>query len=361
MPTDLETAASPSKSVPLLGFWYPAMLASKIRPGTVQAQLLLGTPLAICRDFQQRTFAFRDMCPHRGMPLSFGRIDGDRLECSYHGWQFDMSGRCRHIPSLVDGATLQTEKIGVTTYPCEERDGYIWVYLPDGHERDPTLPEVPRLPLLSAHYRLFHISSMLRCTIDDGIVGLMDPAHGPFVHQSLWWRSRKSIHEKAKTFEPIPGGFRMTAHTPSRNSGPYKLLNAYGKQLTTTIDFILPNLRHELVQCGPYWVSTRATVTPITEHECRIDFCAAWNCFRWVPFSKTLFRFFARLFLNQDKRIMERQAVGLRYKPPLMLLDDADTPAKWYYKLKAAHLAASQSGRPMDHPLKGPITLRWRS
>ena len=166
---------------------------------------------------------------------------------------------------------------------------------------------------------------------------------------------------KAKTFEPIPGGFRMTAHTPSRNSGPYKLLNAYGKQLTTTIDFILPNLRHELVQCGSYWVSTRATVTPITEHECRIDFCAAWNCFRWVPFSKTLFRFFAHLFLNQDKRTMERQALGLRYKPPLMLLDDADTPAKWYYKLKAAHLAASQSGRPMDHPLKGPITLRWRS
>jgi len=105
----------------------------------------------------------------------------------------------------------------------------------------------------------------------------------------------------------------------------------------------------------------RTIVTPITEHECRMDFCAAWNCFRWVPFSKTLFRFFARLFLNQDKRIMDRQALGLRYKPPLMLLDGADTPAKWYYKLKAAHLAASQSGRPMEHPLQGPVTLRWRT
>ena len=58
---------------------------------------------------------------------------------------------------------------------------------------------------------------------------------------------------------------------------------------------------------------------------------------------------------------MQRQAQGLRYKPPMMLLDDADTPAKWYYKLKAAHLAAHANGGIFDHPLKGPVTLRWRS
>src|SRR5207253_1416161 len=131
--------------------------------------------------------------------------------------------------------------------------------------------------------------------------------------------------------------------------------------IATTIDFMLPNLRYELVTCGSYWFSSRATVTAITEQECRIDYCAAWNVFRWVPFATTLFRLVARHFLNQDKRIMERQALGLRYKPPLMLLDDADTPAKWYYKLKTAYLEARQSGRPMEHPIKEPVTLRWRS
>jgi hypothetical protein len=44
-----------------------------------------------------------------------------------------------------------------------------------------------------------------------------------------------------------------------------------------------------------------------------------------------------------------------------MLIDDADTPMKWYYKLKAAYLASAQTGQPIDHPLKGPVTLRWRS
>jgi hypothetical protein len=170
------------------------------------------------------------------------------------------------------------------------------------------------------------------------------------------------MHEKAKTFEPLPNGFRMVPHAPSTNSGPYKLLNLfYGGPLTTTIDFVLPNQRFEFVQCGSLFVSSRATVTPISEQQCRIDFAAAWNCLSWVPFSKTIFRYFANIFMTQDREVMERQAVGLRYKPALMLIDDADTPAKWYYKLKAAHLASAHTGQPLDHPLKERVTLRWKS
>ena len=56
---------------------------------------------------------------------------------------------------------------------------------------------------------------------------------------------RTAIHEKQKNFEPIPDGFRMSAHTPSSNSAPYKLLRLYAdaESITTTIDFVLPNLR----------------------------------------------------------------------------------------------------------------------
>jgi phenylpropionate dioxygenase-like ring-hydroxylating dioxygenase large terminal subunit len=356
--TDSNSKSDPG--APLTGFWYPALLSSDVRPGAMKAQTLLGLPLVMCRDTRGGIAALRDICPHRAMPLSFGCFDGERIECSYHGWQFDMSGTCRHIPALVEGSPLNPEKIGVTAYPCRDQDGYVWVYVPDSQGIPNTMPDVPRLPVLSESYRLFHISTTLKCTIDNGIVGLMDPAHGPFVHQSLWWRSRDSIHEKAKAFEPIPNGFRMTAHAPSRNSGPYKLLGLSGP-ISTTIDFILPNLRLELVQAGRWWISTRATVTPISQEECRIDFCAAWNILPWLPFSKSLFRIFARIFLNQDRDVMERQSVGLKHSPPMMLLDDADTPAKWYFKLKAAHQAARRHGGPLEHPLKEPVTLRWRS
>lgn len=255
---------------------------------------------------------------------------------------------------------LNPEKIGVTTYPCRDQDGYVWVYVPDRDGIQEAVPDVPRLPILSQPYSLFHISTTINCTIDNGIVGLMDPAHGPFVHQSVWWHTRDNIHEKAKTFEPIPNGFRMRAHHTSRHSGPYKLLGLSGP-ITTTIDFILPNLRLEFVQAGRWWISTRATVTPISHEQSRVDFCAAWNFLRWLPFSKCLFRIFARVFLDQDKRVMEQQSLGLKHGPAMMLIDDADTPAKWYFQLKTAYRESRQHGTQLEHPLKGPITLRWRS
>jgi phenylpropionate dioxygenase-like ring-hydroxylating dioxygenase large terminal subunit len=357
----METVTRIDASAPLLGFWYPALLSKAVPPGHMQAQTLLNVPLVICRDRQGRVAALRDLCPHRAMPLSFGHFDGTCVECPYHGWQFDLDGRCRRIPSLVEDATLAVEKIGVRTYPARDKDGYVWVYMPETHDVPETLPEVPKLPVLSERYQLLHIATTLTCTIDNGIVGLMDPAHGPFVHQSIWWRTRASMHEKAKVFEPLPSGFRMRPHRPSQNSAPYKLLGLSGTPVTTTIDFLLPNLRLELVEAGRWWFSSRATVTPITSETCRIDFCAAWNCFRWVPLFKPLVRSFARMFLKQDKRAMERQALGLRSTASMMLLGDADMPARWYLRLKAAYLATRQHGGPLEHPLQEPVTLRWRS
>ena len=348
----------------LWGFWYPALRSRQIRGRQLATATLLELPLVLGRDAQGRAFALRDACPHRGMPLSFGHFDGARVECSYHGWQFEPhTGQCQAIPSLTADSKLKVERIFAESFPCEEHDGHIWVYLPDPAARAAATqpPPAPRLPTFSASYRLTHLEAALPVSVDHGIIGLMDPAHGPFVHQSWWWRSRRSIQEKEKIFEPIPNGFRMRAHAPSANSAPYKLLRVYGQPITTTIDFVLPNMRLEQIRCGRYWFSSRATVTPLRRDLCRIDFCAAWNIFPWVPFVVPMFRFFARRFIRQDQQTMEKQALGLQRNPHLMLIDDADRPAKWYFALKAAYLESQRTGAPMQHPLDGPVTLRWRS
>jgi hypothetical protein len=138
-------------------------------------------------------------------------------------------------------------------------------------------------------------------------------------------------------------------------------LYADAKSITTTIDFVLPNLRTETIRAGKYWFSSLTTVTPITRRHCRIDVVAAWNLFHWVPFVPDVMKFVFAKFVEQDRHTMELQAEGLKHNPHLMLIDDADRPAKWYFQLKAAHLVAKGLGTEAKNPLAGPVTLKWRS
>jgi len=348
--------------------WYPAARASQISGRGMIKAMLLGIPLVLGRKADGRYFAMRDSCPHRGIPLSYGWFDGQQVTCKYHGWGFEpVSGQCREIPSLTSRDKLDPSRIYANAFPCEERDGHLWVYVPQSgrgrlREEDlAQLPPVPEVPKFSPRFRSAYLTADLPCNIDHGIIGLMDPAHGPFVHQAWWWRSRTSIHEKEKHFEPIEGGFRMTAHQPSANSAPYKLLGVYGEPITTTIDFVLPNRRYEVIRCGEKWFASLTTVTPTVENHCRIDVCAAWNVFLNVPFLTPIAKFFGRRFVRQDQVTMIQQAEGLKYNPSLMLIDDADRPAKWYFELKQARLESQATGESMRHPMSGPVTLHWRS
>jgi phenylpropionate dioxygenase-like ring-hydroxylating dioxygenase large terminal subunit len=146
MNSDLITEIKPSRNAPLFGFWYPACLSSELAPNSLKGTVLLGLPILVCKTSQGAIAAMRDICPHRGMPLSFGKMKGDCVECAYHGWQFDQAGRCREIPALVENSPIRVDKIGITTYACRERDGYVWVFIPD--------PQQPNV--IGLHHRRRH-------------------------------------------------------------------------------------------------------------------------------------------------------------------------------------------------------------
>jgi phenylpropionate dioxygenase-like ring-hydroxylating dioxygenase large terminal subunit len=354
----------------LWDFWYPALRSTEIVGRRLATAMLLEVPLVLGRTANGKAFAMRDSCPHRGIPLSYGRFDGKTVECGYHGWRFDAcSGQCVEIPSLTSQDKLKVDRVFAGHYPCVERDGYVWVHMASGGRKaadsapgsrlPETVPTAPKLATFSSKYKITHLTCDLPAHVDHGIIGLMDPAHGPFVHQSWFWRSRGSIHEKQKQFEPIPEGFRMSPHSPSSNSLPYQLLKkATGDPVTTTIDFILPNRRLEEIHSGKMWFSSQTTVTPVRRDLCRIDFVAAWNLF-FLPVS--IFRMFGRTFLRQDQETMIQQSEGLKHNPHLMLIDDADRPAKWYFALKENLLESRRTGATAAHPMSGPVILRWRS
>src|SRR5574341_219975 len=115
----------------LRNFWYYALPGHRLSRGSVLAKTLLGEPLLLGRAPDGTVFALRDLCPHRGFPLSYGRFDGTEIKCCYHGWRFDTAGRCTAIPALVPEDNVELSRIRVASYPCREAQGNIWVFFGD--------------------------------------------------------------------------------------------------------------------------------------------------------------------------------------------------------------------------------------
>jgi phenylpropionate dioxygenase-like ring-hydroxylating dioxygenase large terminal subunit len=341
------------RSAPLRDVWYYAVPGQRLRRGRTLPKTILGEPLLLGRDRDGAVFALRDICPHRGMPLSRGAFDGAEIECCYHGWRFDTAGRCVAIPSLVADQAFEPGRIKVARYPTREVQGNVWVFFgaePAG------APDIPVLPDLGEGAPAIVETTRLDGNIDHAVVGLMDPAHGPFVHTAWWWRPRRSVHEKAKAFEPSPFGFTMVRHAPSTNSNAYRIL---GGQPATEISFRLPAVRIEHIRIGRHVVCNLTALTPLDDHTTEITTALYWTM-PWLTALKPLLRPFVRRFLTQDRDIMAMQQAGLAHAPSLLLIDDADTQAKWYHRLKHEYASARAEQRPFDNPVK-PRVLRWRS
>ena len=253
----------------------------------------------------------------------------------------------------MPGQAFTAGRVHVRRYPAREVQGNIWVYFGDDPAAAPDIPAIDGFD--DAAPRLVETVAFA-AAIDHAVVGLMDPAHGPFVHRAWWWRSRRSIQAKTKAFAPSPWGFTMSRHAPSANSRAYRLL---GGAPETEIVFRLPSVRVEQIRAGRHAVCNLTAITPIDDKTTEINHCIYWTA-PWLSVLRPLLRPYVRAFLHQDLTIMERQSQGLRWDPPLMLIDDADTQAKWYYRLKREYRRARAENRSFQNPIK-PRTLEWRS
>jgi phenylpropionate dioxygenase-like ring-hydroxylating dioxygenase large terminal subunit len=346
--------------------WYFAVPARDLKRGAMVSRVIAGHPVVLWRDETGRACAVRDLCPHRGVPLSCGRLaeGGREVECPYHGWRFGADGACTAIPSLTSSQTVDIGKIRVRRYPVTEQQGLIWLWLSDAPVDGPAMAldetpafDAPLAPGFGADAAPKLVFSMdFDCHIDHAVIGLMDPAHGPYVHGAWWWRSRRSMHDKAKRFGPVERGFSMLAHAPSSNSFAYKLL---GGKPTTEIVFTLPGVRTELIRTGKRQVCALTAVTPVDEQTTRVTQIFWWDM-ALMSVMKPVLAPFARAFLKQDRDMVEMQREGLKHNPRLMLINDSDTQAKWYFRLKQAWIDHCAGGE-FRHPLTKDVTLHWRS
>ena len=121
-------------------YWQPAALVDELsgnRP--VKPVKLMGENLVIFRDERGRYGLIGRACPHRGTDLAYGRLEDGGLRCAFHGWLFDVTGRCLQAPAEPDGSNL-CANIRQKAYPVVERSGILFAYLGPG---EPPAHRVP--------------------------------------------------------------------------------------------------------------------------------------------------------------------------------------------------------------------------
>ncbi len=161
-------------------YWQPAALSEELPLGGAPVPVrLLGEDLVLFRDDQGRPGLLGLHCPHRGADLSYGRVEDGGLRCIYHGWLYNIHGRCLGQPGEPGGGEHR-DAIRHAAYPCEERAGVIFTYMGPG--APPLLPNYDFLTLPDDHVavnKLFH-----DCNYLQGNEGNIDLLHVPFLHYS---------------------------------------------------------------------------------------------------------------------------------------------------------------------------------
>jgi phenylpropionate dioxygenase-like ring-hydroxylating dioxygenase large terminal subunit len=162
----------------LRNYWHPVALGKDVadKPAAVR---LLGERLVLFR-VGGEVICFRDLCCHRGTPLSLGWIEGDRVVCAYHGWNFDRGGKCVRIPALPPGRPVP-ERARVDAFLCTERNGLVWVSF--GEPCSP-IPECPEYDDSSYRHYLCGPFSW-KCSAARSIENFVDQAHFPWVHEGI--------------------------------------------------------------------------------------------------------------------------------------------------------------------------------
>lgn len=343
--------------------WYLAAPSSALKEGKQQRIMMLGEPVVAGRTPAGEAFALRDICPHRLVPLSAGKqleTDGEwTLQCPYHGWRFGTDGGCKLMPSLTGHDAYDPSKLKVRRYPVHEANGAVYVYIAH-HVRVDAAPAVPPpefgpLPDKPG----FVIHDRLNVDMDDAVVGLMDPAHGPLVHDQWCLRPPSvGLKMKEKQFVPAERGWAIERHQPASDSLLYRWV--FGGRVETEIVFQLPGFRWDIVSNGTARLLTLTCLTPEGPERTRITQFTWWTGVPLLGLAVPIAKPAGRKFLRHSADMVDLQKQAITDQKAMLGVVDIDVQAKWYQRLKREWADARTEGRAFANPIE-PRVATWMS
>lgn len=311
--------------------WYAILQSKEVKPHQVVGVLRMGERMVLWRDSRGEAICQADHCPHRGAALSIGCLLGDTLQCPFHGFEYDQSGRCTYVPANGRAAAVP-QALQVTTYVTHEAHGYIYIWWGDAQTEYPPLPWFEELDdsFTSSDYK-----DAWPVDYSRAIENQLDVFHLPFVHATTIGRGNKTIADGPLTVvddksleiwvsNRLDDGI-STARRASELPAPSRPF---------FLKFKFPHLWMNRIS-----EDMRITVffTPIDDENC-ILYLRYYQRFVRVPLLRQLvaglINLFSIVILNQDKRVVLTQLpkkTGLRIGE---ILIPADKPIIEYRSMR---------------------------
>ena len=157
-------------------YWYVLCESTELS-GSLFARTILNMPLVAYRTPSGEAVVLEDFCPHRGLPLSLGKIESEGVRCGYHGMLVGRDGRCQSMPGQPHINRLR----GVKGFAVVEKFGFVWVWYGEAERADAT--KLPPLPWgegtgWTHGGGVFQVGCNYQFLIDN----LMDLTHETYVH-----------------------------------------------------------------------------------------------------------------------------------------------------------------------------------
>lgn len=283
--------------------WYAVLDSKEIKKNRLTGVTRMAEKLVFWRDENNEVHCIFDRCCHRGASLSMGKLIDHHVQCPFHGFQYDTSGKVVHIPANGKQSKVP-DHFKVNDYLVREAYGFIWLWYSD--ERI-NVPEIPFFEDLKKGFSYGGFSETWNVHYTRAIENQLDVVHLPFVHETTIGRGNNKLVNGpvVKWTDNL-----MTFYVKNEKDvgqTPEKPNEITDYERLFSLQFQMPNTWQNRISDS---VRILAAFTPVDDENTKI-YLRFYQSFIKIPVLKLLVNtssnFMNKIILHQDRSVVLTQ------------------------------------------------------
>jgi phenylpropionate dioxygenase-like ring-hydroxylating dioxygenase large terminal subunit len=283
--------------------WYAILDSKELKRGKPLLIRRFNENMAIWRDKDDTVCCISDKCCHRGISLSCGRIKEGKLECPFHGFLYDKTGKVRTIPANGKNRAVP-ESMKVPCWETFEGYGFIWLWWGDNNIAPPK-------PFFFSDLDGFSYSGFVdhwNVHYSRAIENQLDVVHLPFVHRTTIGKGNKTlVHGPVVIMEDDLLSFYVRNVVDDGKTVPLKQEEITDYKNLPHLSFHFPNIWQNYISQK---IRAFAAFVPVDDENTLIYIRYYQDLIR-IPVLRWIFNYLGKIssiiILRQDKRVVITQ------------------------------------------------------